>query len=88
MRPRGAVDCHFVSYEEMIADKPGTLLRIADFLALGKTDADCAAAVAAVEGDTDKTRFNKGVAGRGAATLTEEQLGRIERLSAAYTPGG
>ena len=68
----------------MIADKPGTLARIADFLALGKTAQECAAAVAKAEGDKVATRMNKGIAGRGAERLNDEQKARISRLAASY----
>jgi tetratricopeptide (TPR) repeat protein len=80
----GRLDCLFVSYEEMIADKPGTVSRVAAFLDLGKSAAECAAAVARVDGDAVKTRFNKGVAGRGAAALSDDQKARLRRLVADY----
>ena len=81
---RGKLECLFVTYEEMIADKPATLYGIGDFLRLGKTAKDCAAAVQATEGDAVRTRFNKGGAGRGAAALDEAQKARLRRLFAAY----
>jgi len=80
----GRLDCLFVTYEEMIAGKPGTVKRVADFLGLGKTAQDCAAVVAAIDGDAARTRFNKGVAGRGAAALSASQKDRLRRLVAAY----
>lgn len=78
------LDCLFVRYEDMIADKPGTLKAIADFHGIDKTVEDCAAAVAAVEGNRTATRFNKGVAGRGAEALTDEQQARLKRIAAPY----
>lgn len=78
------LDCLFVRYEDMIADKAGTLRHISDFLGLGKTADDCEAAVAKAEGDTSRTRFNRGVAGRGAQALSAEQMARLRRLIAPY----
>lgn len=74
------LDCLFVTYEEMIADKPAAIGAIADFLHLGKTAENCAAAVQAVDSDGEKTRYNKGVAGRGAAALDNNQKARLRKL--------
>lgn len=76
----GQLDCLFVTYEDMIADKPASIVKIAEFLQLGKTAADCAAAVQAVEADAAKIRLNKGVAGRGAAALSDGQKSRLRAL--------
>jgi hypothetical protein len=80
----GRLECLFVTYEEMIADKPGAVDRIAAFLGLGKSVAECAAAVTRIDADAARTRFNKGGAGRGAAALSEEQKARLRRLFAGY----
>jgi Sulfotransferase domain len=82
---RGQLDCMLLRYEDMIADKPGTLERLADFYGLDIPAAECAAAVAAIEGDPDKakTRFNKGKAGRGEE-LSEAQTARIRALAGYY----
>jgi tetratricopeptide (TPR) repeat protein len=77
------LDCHFLRYEDMIADKQAALERLAAFYDLDKTPADCAAALAAVEARKDTTRFNKGIAGRGEA-LSEEQKDRIHLLADYY----
>lgn len=78
------LDCLFVTYEEMIADKPAMVAAIADYLQLGKTAEECAAAVQAVDGDAEKTRFNKGRAGRGAAALDNDQKARLRKLLGIY----
>jgi len=82
---RGQLDCVLLRYEDMIADKPATLGSLAEFYKLDVSAADCTAAVAAIEGDPDKqkTRFNKGVAGRGKE-LTEAQKDRIRHLASYY----
>lgn len=53
---------------------------VADFLHLGKTADNCVAAVQAVDSDGEKTRHNKGVAGRGAAALDNNQKARLRKL--------
>ena len=78
------LECLFVRFEDMIVDKAGTLGRVNDFLGLGKTAGDCRAAVVEAEGDPAKTRFNRGVAGRGATMLTEDQQARLRRLTVPY----
>lgn len=79
------LDCAVVRYEDLIADKLGVLRRISDFYALGKTAAQCEAAVAAIDGVKSATRFNKGGSGRGAAELSPQQKKRV-RGFADYFP--
>lgn len=78
------LDCLFVAYEDMIADKPATIAKISEFLKLGKSAKECASAVQAVEADATKIRFNKGVAGRGAAALNDTQKSRLAKLMHGY----
>ena len=78
------LDCLFVTYEEMIADKPAAIAAIADDLQLGKTAEECAAAAETVDGDAVKTRFNKGGAGRAAAALDDDQKDRLRKLVSIY----
>lgn len=80
----GRIEVHWQTYEDMIADKPAALAGIAAFYGLGKTADEIAAAVANVEGAKARTRFNKGVPGRGAAELTPAQKDRIARLAGYY----
>ena len=79
-----AVDCLFLRYEDLIADKPATLLRTMDFLGVETTLADCKAAFARIEDSPAKTRLNRGIAGRGEKTLTDEQQDRIRRIASSY----
>ncbi len=79
------LDCLVVRYEDMIEDKPATLLRVMEFLGLDSTPGACEAAFTAVEGDpSGTTRLNRGVAGRGEETLTTGQKDRLRRLSDSY----
>ncbi|MCZ6862180.1 MAG: sulfotransferase domain-containing protein [Alphaproteobacteria bacterium] len=77
------LDCLIVSYEDLIADKTGTLKQIADFYALDKTLEECAKAVTLVDGQKDKTRFNTGISGRGDE-LSEKQKDRVRMLADYY----
>lgn len=79
------IDCHLLRYEDMIADKPGTIETLAAFHDLDYSASDCAGAVASVEGDEDKekTRFNKGKPGRGDE-LSKKQNDRIRALAEYY----
>ena len=80
----GWLDARLVSYDAMIADKPGTLAAILAHQGLTKSAQECAAAIAAVDGGAAQTRLNKGVGGRGVAALTEAQKDRIRRLAGYY----
>jgi len=81
----GRIDCLLLRYEDLIADKAGTLQAIAAYLGLAKAPQECQAAVAAAEQDRGGTRYNKGRAGRGADALTPAQTARL-RGQAAYFP--
>ena len=78
------LDCLLVTYEQMIADKPGTLKAICDYQGIDKSAEACAEAVGWAEGERVRTRKNKGVAGRGEDALSAEQKARIARLAACY----
>jgi len=77
------LDCRLLRYEDMIADKQGTLESLAGFYGLDKSAADCAGAIELVDGRKDKTHFNKGQAGRGGE-LSEAQQDRIRHLASYY----
>jgi tetratricopeptide (TPR) repeat protein len=83
VQAEGLLDCHFLRYEDMNTDKLGTLVRLADFCDLGKTTADCEAALELVESHKNVTRFNKGEAGRGDE-LSARQKDRIRELASYY----
>jgi len=80
----GALDCCFVHYEDMITDKPGTLLRVARFLGLGNSDADITQAALLSDGAQTRTLFNKGISGRGQRDMSPAQLLELERLARFY----
>ena len=78
------LDCLLVTYEQMNADKPGTLKAICDHQGIDKSAEACAKAVGWTEGVRVRTRKNKAVAGRGEDALSAEQKARIARLAACY----
>ena len=75
----------WLSFEDMMADKPAAIGRIAESFGLDKTQAEIAAAIVKSEGDQAKSRFNKGVSGRGEEQMSAGQKARIRRL-ADYNP--
>jgi len=77
------LDCRLLRYEDMIADKLGTLKDLVDFYGLAKSAAECSAAIELVDGRKDITRFNKGKAGRGGE-LSDAQKDRIRHLASYY----
>jgi tetratricopeptide (TPR) repeat protein len=78
------VKVQWLTYEELIADKPAAIGGVLNFYGLGAGGNAIEAKVKETESEAHKIRFNKGIAGRGAAGLTETQKDRIRRLSKYY----
>ncbi len=74
----------WLTYEELIADKPAAIEGVLSFYGLGAAGKAVEAKVKETESEARKIRFNKGIAGRGAAGLSETQKERICRLSKYY----
>ncbi len=74
----------WLSYEEMIADKPLAIERVLKFYGARANRDAIKQAITTVETDGRKNRFNKGVAGRGEASLSAEQKARIKALTRHY----
>ena len=77
----GRLQIDWLTYEEMVADKAGTIARILRFNGVNPISTVIDAQIAAVEGDGEKNRFNKGRTGRGLELLTPDQKRRITALS-------
>jgi tetratricopeptide (TPR) repeat protein len=75
----------WLSYEELMADKPALVARVHRFVGLDIADSEVARAVTFLDQHKDMSRWNKGVSGRGRTTLDEAQKQRIRAL-AAYFP--
>jgi hypothetical protein len=71
-------------YEDMIADKPAAVAAVCDHCRVSADPGKIAAAVAALDGETTATRFNKGVAGRGETTFSDAQKDRVRALTRFY----
>lgn len=77
---RGDAEGLVLSYEDMVADKPGTVKSVAAHFGITLSDSAAAEAVRAVEGDGG-TRFNKGVVGRGQGALLDRHREALNRLT-------
>jgi hypothetical protein len=75
----------WLSYEELLADKPAAVLKVLEFYGLGAARGGIEQRIRQIESDKQKTRFNKGVVGRGKSRLNNQQTDQILRL-ARYHP--
>lgn len=75
---------YWLSYEDMIANKPAAIEKVLNFYGLSAKQDAIESVIQASESDTRSNRFNKGVAGRGKAGLTQTQKERIIRLARHY----
>ncbi len=81
---KGELSPLWIRYEDMIPNKERTLESVAEFCGLCASATDVSAAVAATDGDKAKTRFNQGVAGRGAEIFTAEQYEMLRTLTRPF----
>ena len=77
----GRLEMMWLTYEEMIADKVSTVEKVLEFNGLDAPRELIAEKIAEIEANGEKNRFNKGVAGRGKAVLSEAQKTRIRNLA-------
>jgi hypothetical protein len=80
----GRVEMMWMRYEEMTADKPAALARVARFYGLDAAPTQILAAVAVAEGNRSATRFNVGISGRGKKIFPQYLKARMVRLASAY----
>jgi len=78
------LDVLWLTYEELVGDKPAAIQRVLNFYGLGAPEKAVVGKIRETESESRKIRFNKGVAGRGAAGLNEAQKDRVRRLSKYY----
>lgn len=78
------LDTNWLSYEDIMADKPGGILRLCQHYGIDTSLQDVAKAIAAVEGDRTLSNFNKGQKGRGVSELTEAQQQRLVQFTRYY----
>jgi hypothetical protein len=74
-----------MSYEELIKDNPTSITNVLKFYGLGAPQRGIGQQISEAESEKRRTRFNRGVAGRGISKLSEGQIDRI-RSYARYFP--
>ncbi len=78
------LEVHWLSYEDFIADKPASVLKVLKFYGLGAARQGVEQRIGEIEAEERKIRFNKGVTGRGRAGLNNRQKEQIRRLARYY----
>lgn len=78
------IEVHWLSYEELIADKPSSVLKVLEFYGLGASRRGIEQRIGEIESEERKIRFNKGVTGRGKSGLNQQQHDHVRRLTRYY----
>lgn len=78
------LEVHWLSYEDLVADKPSSVLKVLEFYGLGAPRRGVEQRIRETESEERKIRFNKGVAGRGRSGLNSRQKEQIRRLTRYY----
>ena len=78
------LEVHWLSYEDLVADKPSSVLKVLEFYGLGASRRGVGQRIEEIESEVQKIRFNKGVAGRGRSGLNDRQKEQIRRLTRYY----
>ena len=78
------VEVHWLSYEDLIADKASSVLNVLEFYGLGASRRGVEERIGAIGSEERKIRFNKGVTGRGRSGLNDRQKEQIRRLTRFY----
>jgi hypothetical protein len=74
----------WLTYEELTADKPSTVLKVLAFYGLGASRRGVEERIREIESEEQKNRFNKGVTGRGKSGLSDRQKEEIRRVTRYY----
>lgn len=78
------LEVHWLSYEELVADKPSSVIKVLKFYGLGASLRAVEQRIKEIESEGRKIRFNKGVKGRGKSGLHIRQKEQIRRLTRYY----
>ena len=78
------LEIHWLTYEELIADKPSTVLKVLKFYGLGAARRGVEERIREIESEERKNRFNKGIAGRGKSGLNDRQKEQVRRATRYY----
>ena len=82
---QGRLDLMWLRYEDLISNKPKAVTDVLGFYGLGAPLRGVEQRIREIESEKQRTRFNKGVAGRGKAKLSHNQKRRISN-HAKYFP--
>jgi tetratricopeptide (TPR) repeat protein len=74
----------WLTYEELTADKPSSVLKVLEFYGLGASRRGVEERIRQIESEKRTNRFNKGIAGRGKSGLSDRQKEQIRRLTRFY----
>ncbi len=74
----------WLTYEDLVADKPSSILKILEFYGLGASRRPVEQRIKEVESEGREIRFNKGIKGRGRTGLNEQQKQRIRDFAKYY----
>ena len=78
------LEVHWLSYEDLVADKPASVLKVLEFYGLGASRRGIEQRIGEIEAEERKIRFNKGVTGRGRSGLNRRQKQQLRRLTRYY----
>jgi tetratricopeptide (TPR) repeat protein len=78
------LEVYWLSYEDLVADKPSSVLKVLEFYGLGASRRGIEQRIGEIESQERKIRFNKGVTGRGRSGLNNRQKEQIHRLQRFY----
>src|SRR5205085_3893774 len=78
------IEVQWLSYEELVADKSSSVLKVLEFYGLGAARRGVEQRIREIESEERKIRFNKGVTGRGRSGLSDRQKEQIHRLTRYY----
>ena len=75
----------FITYDELIGDKVGTIIKAANFIGEEISEEKVRLCVQELEKNRKKEiRFNQGIVGRGKELLSEEQMQKILKIAEFY----
>jgi hypothetical protein len=77
----GRLNVTWLTYEEMIADKPAAVEKVLKTYGLTANIENIRYLIDAIESDGEKNRFNKGIAGRGKIGLNDAQKEKVKKLA-------
>jgi hypothetical protein len=78
------LELHWLSYEDLVSDKPSSVMRVLEFYGLGIARRGLEQRIGEIESEGRKIRFNKGVTGRGKSGLNDRHKEQIRRLTRFY----